>query len=346
MALLFIDGFDHYGNGANPVSFGKWGFTDYLPGNTKNDRVRTGTHSHYFGGVSDNMITKPLTASGGVIVGVAVNGNAPWSTGGNLIEIREGTTIHLAIGITVDGKLTVKLGGSTVLATGASALAATNWYYVEFKAIIADGTGGSYDLRVDGVPELTASGIDTRNGGTTGQWDRIRIAGIVGSNGTYLDDFYVCDTSGAAPYNTFLGLVKIETLYPQTDATAAGSNAGLTPSTGTDHGALVDETAPNSADYNSTSTVGVKDTYNYPPMTLTGVILGVQTNLYCNKSDAAARSVCAVVRSGGVDYDGANVSPLTTFSYLTTPFALNPNTSTPWTAATIAAIEVGMKVTV
>jgi hypothetical protein len=146
-------------------------------------------------------------------------------------------------------------------------------------------------VRIDGVTEvaLTASGVDTRNAGT-GLWDRVGLGCNSGSTTfTYYDDFYVCDTSGSAPRNTFLGPVtKVETLYPQTDGVAAGSNAGLTPSTGTDHGALVDETPPNQTDYNSSATVGAKDTYNYPSMALTGVILGIQTNLYCQKSDGRA----------------------------------------------------------
>jgi hypothetical protein len=166
------------------------------------------------------------------------------------------------------------------------------------------------------------------------------------SSVAFFDDVYVCDTNGAAPRNNFLGSVKIETLLPQTDAVSAGSNAGLTPSTGTDHGAMVDENPPNTSDFNSASTVGLKDTYQYPTMTLTGTVYGVQTNLYVNKSDAVARQVCAVVRPVSTDFDGANVSPTTSFIYFSEIRAQNPQTSADWLVSDITALQVGMKVTV
>jgi hypothetical protein len=341
MALLFFDGFDHYGAGADPAGMGKWGST--FSGFTQ-AFARTGTYSLRVSNSTYDAITKALPASGGVVVGCAVYPTVASTNTSDLLQVREGTTVHLALALTTGMQLVVKRG-ATVLATGTTVVPLTAWTYIELKATIHDTTG-SYEVRIDGVSEaaLTASGVDTRNVGTTGQWDRIRLGGISGAN-TYFDDVYVCDQSGAAPRNTFLGAVKVETLYPQTDAVAAGSNAGLTPSTGTDHGALVDEPTPNTTDYNSSPTVGLKDTYNYPSLTLTGSILGIQTNLYVAKSDTAPRTVCAVVRAGGVDYDGASVSPLTTFQYFTELRAQNPNTSADWTSSDITSLQAGMKVT-
>jgi hypothetical protein len=288
-------------------------------------------------------ITKTLPVSGNIaIVGIAARfGTAPSSIE-DVFEVREGTTVHVALSLNSSRQLVVRRG-TTTLATGTTVLALNNWYYLELKTAIHDTTG-TYEVRIDGVSEaaLTATGVDTNNAGTS-TWNNVLLYGAGAS--VYYDDFYVCDGSGAAPRNTFLGAVKVETLYPQTDAVAAGSNAGLTPSTGTDHGALVDENPANTSDYNSSPTVGLKDTYNYPSLTLTGTILGIQTNLYVAKSDAAVRQVCAVVRAGGVDYDGATVSPLTTFSYFSEVRAQNPNTSVDWTSSDIATLQAGMKVT-
>jgi hypothetical protein len=344
MALLFFDGFDHYGTNGNPVTLGKWASGGAGTPTAQPTAVRTGSHALSFPNQNYEVISKALPASGGVVVGFALYQVAASTNSSDLLQVREGSTVHLALAATT-GQLLVVKRGSTVLATGTTVLPLNSWTYIELKATIHDTTG-SYEVRIDGVSEaaLTASGVDTRNAGTTGQWDRIDVRGIVGGN-QYIDDLYVCDQSGAAPRNTFLGSVKVETLYPQTDAVAAGSNAGLTPSTGTDHGALVDETTPNTSDYNSSPTVGLKDTYNYPSLTLTGTILGIQTNLYMAKSDAVARQVCAVVRAGGIDYDGANVSPLTTFSYFSEVRAQNPNTAADWTSSDIASLQAGMKVT-
>jgi hypothetical protein len=340
MALLFLDGFDHIGTFGSSLPVAKWASSSGSNVEPSTTVARTGPCALRIGHGGNTIISRAFPASGGAVVGVALQMSAVASSAGDLIQIREGTTVHVAVGLTTAGLLTVKRG-STVLATGTTALAINSWYYLELKTVIHDTTG-TYELRIDGVPELgPTTGVDTNNAGATGQWDRLCLLSYSGSGYNYYDDVYVCDTSGATQ-NTFLGVCKIETLLPQT---GNGTNVGLTPSTPTDHGALVDENPPNTTDYNSSATVGAKDTYHYPSLALTGSILGIQTNLYVAKSDAAARTVCAVVRAGGTDYDGANVAPLTTFSYVTEVRALNPNTGLAWTAADITALEAGMKVT-
>jgi hypothetical protein len=338
MALLFYDGFDHYtADGATAGKYGVGGGGPIASG------ARTGVGSFRCLSTSSECTTKALTTSGGFIVGIAIYPGAASGGTTDLFQIREGaSTIHLALQLNSSMQLVVKRN-TTVLATGTTVIPLNAYTYVEFKGTIHDTTG-SYEVCIDTVSEaaLTATNVDTRNGGA-GTWDRVRICAWAGNS--FMDDFYVCDTSGSSPTNTFLGAVKVETLWPQTDAVSAGSNAGLTPSTGTDHGALVDETVGNTTDYNSSPTVGAKDTYQFPSQSIAGTVLGVQTNLFVAKSDAVARQVCAVVRAGGTDYDGASVSPTTTFLYYSEIRTLNPNTGVAWTTSDIASMQAGMKVT-
>ena len=338
MALLFFEGFDHYGNGSTIPTASKWGLVDTHSTlcNADSGSARTGLCGARISYAAE-MITQPFTVSGGVILGFAMRNRDSWNLK-EIFQIYESSTLHLSLVVDATGKLLVKRGDGTTLATGTTVLALNNWYYIELKATIHDTTG-SFTLKIDGTNELTASSQDTRNGGT-GVWDRIRLQGA-GSFNYDIDDIYICDTSGSAPWNDFLGNCKVDMLMPQT---GNGTNAGLTPSTGTDHGALVDENGPNTTDYNSSATVGTKDTYNYPSLALTGIILGIQTNLYAAKSDAGARTICAVVRAGGTDYDGAAVSPLTTYRYFTEVRQINPNTGVAWTSSDITALEAGMKI--
>ena len=343
MALLFYDGFDHYYSGS-PVAVGKWGASTSLTPTigVSAANARTGNGYLSLGASSYDLFSKPFpAASGGFIVGMAFYADSAFNGAANLLEIYEGaSTLHFAVSIETGGFIRAKRA-TTTLDTSVLVVPTLTWVYIEVKGTIHDTTG-SYEIRVDGTPHLSGSSQDTRNGGT-GVWDRFRVRSPAASG--RMDDVYLCDTSGPAPRNDFLGPVKVETLLPQTDAVAAGSNAGLTPSTGTDHGALVDEYPENTTDFNSGTTVGLKDTYNYPAPVLTGAVLGIQTGLYVSKSDAGARQVCAVVRTGGVDYDGANVSPGTTFQYVLEVRAQNPNTGVDWTTADITALQAGMKIT-
>jgi hypothetical protein len=345
MALLFIDGFDHSGTsgGIHATKYSSSGGTVSVVSSP----VRTGAGAAALGGATGGSLGKSAYSIGlgmPAILGFAVRFSL--LSADRICAFQESGTEHVGLALTAAGQLIVYRGTTaSVLGTSTTTLVVNTWYYLEFKAAVHDTTG-SYEVRIDGVPEatLTASGVDTRAAATgvlTGFF--IRGSGASGEK-FYFDDLYFCDGTGTIR-NSFLGPCKVETLLPQTDAVAAGSNAGLTPSTGTDHGALVDENPPNTTDYNSSPTVGLKDTYNYPSLALTGTVLGVQTDLYVAKSDAVARQVCAVVRAGGVDYDGANVSPLTTFSYFSEVRAQNPNTSADWTNSDLASLQAGMKVT-
>jgi hypothetical protein len=341
--LLFMDGFDHYGTAGDVVSLGKWGQIIGSLGlsiETVQTRVRTGLGSakNYYG--NDETVTKPLPASGGFVVGVAIYMTAQ-PQAYDWIRIKEGSVTHVSVAMTAGALVQVKCG-ATVLATGTTVLPLNAWTYVEFKGVIHD-TAGSFEIRVDGVTEISGNNVDTRNGGTTGQWDRVSLSVPATAWNCYFDDFYVCDQSGSIR-NDFLGPIRIETLMAQA---GNGTNVGLTPSFGTDHGALVDEVPPNANDYNGSAVVGAKDTYNLPSVQLTGGILGVQVNLHAAKSDVGLRKICAVVRTGALDYDGGDKTLLTTYTYASEVWAQKPGgPPTDWTATDVNALEAGMKVTV
>jgi hypothetical protein len=287
-----------------------------------------------------------LTFSGDPIWGIAafVVSSFGYVRGVCCIIDTDHATEHLTVTINTSGFLEVRRGGvaGTILATGTTPLTANTWYYIELKANIHDSTG-SYTLLLDGATELTASGVDTRNSGNG-------VAGGIkegfGSGADYwLDDWYVCDTSGSLN-NDFLGGVKIECVLPQTDAVAAGSNAGLTPSTGTDHGALVDETDANGdTDHNFSSTVGAKDTYNFPALALTGAVKCTHLRLFCRKTDTGDRQLTPVTRSAGTDYDGTPQVLTSVHGYTVREIReTDPATGVAWLVSGINSAEFGAKI--
>ena len=338
MALLFMDSFDHYGVGANVVK--KWDAYANAVGLTTS--ARTGTHAMnlYY----NDFLTKVLNPPGDVfIVGFALRMPILGTAGlNNIIQFQEGGTIHVAVDINASGFLVVKRDTTTLATATTHPIVANSWFYIEVKVVIHDTTG-SVTVHVDGVEPTfsgAVTGIDTRNGGT-GVMDRIVMNGSPYSPYGLVDDLYICDDSGSVN-NNFLGICAIEQLLPST--ATPGTHGDFTPSTGTDHGALVDETTPNDdTDYNSSVTVGHQDSYNYPSLVLTGSILGIQTNLYARKTDAGARTIAPIVRTASTTTPGAAVAPLTTYRYFPQVWETKPAGGA-WTEAEINALEVGMKI--
>jgi hypothetical protein len=128
---------------------------------------------------------------------------------------------------------------------------------------------------------------------------------------------------------------------------ADGANTALTPSTGTAHAALVDDNPANDdTDYNQSSNVGDKDTYDMAALSGNWAsIKAVQVLMEARKDDAGARSICSVTRSGGTDYDGAAQGLTTSYMYYTEILQNDPATSAAWAnKAAVDAAEFGMKV--
>lgn len=336
MALLFMDGFDHYAT----ADIAKKGWTI---SNAPTIGAAIGRRGG--GGLSlatTGTITKTLPSTyTTLIVGTAYanNGNGADRP---IISLMDTATTHIAVQRNTTTNFLSILRGATVLATGTTAMAFGAFNYIELSATISD-TVGAYTLKINGVIELTASGIDTRNGGNASvNGVQLSTTSNTGTNSIY-DDFYICDTSGAAPNNDFLGDCRIDTIYPTSD----GNYSDYTPSTGTSHFALVDETAPNTTDYNSGGTVGHRDSYGMGDLAALSsqTVYAVQVNAAALKDDAGARSIATMVRSSTTNSDGSGVAISTSQQYVSQIFPLNPNGSVAWTETTVNAMEAGTTVT-
>jgi hypothetical protein len=121
----------------------------------------------------------------------------------------------------------------------------------------------------------------------------------------------------------------------------AGTHQGWTPLTGTDHGAMVDESAPDGDTTYNTASAAATDSYLHSALTLTGAINGVQVNPYWRKTDAGTCTARTIVRTGGTTYPGTTQSPLTTYSVMPEVVERNPNTAADWLAAAVNAAEFG-----
>lgn len=326
--LIFIDSADHYTTNAGFLK--KWTSGTNPVGSAGNGR--NGTQSIRY--VSSSPFYKTIPSQSTYIVGFALRSSS--TSGYTVISFQESSTTHVDVRMVSGGQLQVTRNG-TVLATGTTALLTNVYYYIEFKANIHSSTG-SYTLKINEVVELTASGVNTRNGGS----GIINMVLFGGGGGTTvdIDDVYFCDTTGSTN-NDFLGDIKIESLTPTSDSTPLT----WAPSTGSTHYNLLDEVPPNDdTDYVTTSGVNFDDVFGFSNLTtVSGTVLGVQINTYDRKTDAGGVNILHLMRIGGIVYTGLQFAQQDTYIYHSGIIEKNPGTVADWTIADVNNAEFGIR---
>jgi hypothetical protein len=340
MTLRFFDGWDHY---ATADAAEMWSAFD---GTSSGQSIASGAGRRGGNGWTCNTTGRGLTiaipSTSTVILGFALNMGAAPASAMNIVELREVSTLHIALRINTDLSVSV-LRNTTVLGTSASGvITATGFCYVELKTLINDSTG-TYEVRVNGGSVLSGTGADTRNSGTSGV---ITVASILFARGGQIfDDFYICDGAGSVN-NDFLGDRRVDAYFPSANGNSSQMVGSDTDST--DNYLLVDETSPNDdTDYVQSDVLNNKDTYTFQNMVHTpSSISGVMALANAKKDDAGTRSIAIVTRSGGADYDGSSHALSTSYTYYRDILETDPATSAAWSLSGFNNAEFGPKVAV
>lgn len=357
--LLYLDSFDHY---VTADLAEKWTTTGSVNGGSVTISSATGRRSsnslRLSCGTSTNATfwaQKGLTPSDATaVVGFAIGVPAGMigASGIAIASLRDVAVAQLTLRLNQDLSLSVIRGpqaGGTVLGTSsAGALAAGVVAYLEWKALI-HLSAGTVEVRVNGVSlaGVNLTGQNTRNTATAqytsvivGHFESIINTCNGAARDLDVDDLYVCDGSGAAPWNTFLGDCRVDPRVP----TAAGATTGWTPSTGANW-QNVDDAAPNDdTDYNTAASAGVTDTFVVQDAPVVGAtIYGIQHCLSMKKTDAGVCTVAPVIRHAGVDNVGAALAPGTTYAYGLQIAATNPGTGAAWVEADFNNAEFGYR---
>lgn len=335
MSLLFIDGFDHY---ATADLAKKWTTVSFTPTIVPAGGRRGGGALVATG--SSHSVQKTIALQTGLVWGSAVLfTTAPTSTR-EIMRFMDVATSQIQLQINTNMTISV-MRGSTTLGTTTVAAPIGSWVYLELKVVFSQ-TVGTYELRLNGVNILSATGVDTCNSATVGA--NVLYVGSSGTGGPSpnFDDMYLLNLSGSTN-NDFLGDCRVDTIYPTSDGTYSAG----TPSAGSTHYVLVDENPPNTSDYIDLSAVSDRDSYgmgNLDALTAS-TVYGVQVNAAVWKDDAGAKSAAAMVRSGSTNADGASTALGTSQLYVSQIFEQNPAAAAAWTEATVNSMEAGVVVT-
>lgn len=341
MAMLFMDSFDHYLTAERLL---KWTGNRSNACSISTGTPRLGPQCLLVGTqTSGQGIFKTLpTSYSTLVVGFAINFATTQSGDLAFFYFGDGGSDQMRLNINSSHQIQVQRGDGTTLATASPTLSIGVYYYIEFK-VTFHGSTGAYELRIGEANVASGSGVDTT---TTANNSANRISFQSNTNnGFRVDDLYVCDTSGSAPTNDFLGDVRIESIFPNGNGNSSqfdGSDGNST-----DNYLLVDDTTDPDDDttYVQSPDVGDKDTYAYGNVTPTaGTVYGVQQIPYARKTDAGTRSIVSVSRLSGTEVDSATKTLTTSYAYYPDISEAKPGGGV-WTISDVNSAEFGYKVT-
>lgn len=222
------------------------------------------------------------------------------------------------------------------------------WHDIQMK--VGLGLDGYVQVKCDGEIIIDLTHIDVKPGGppALGQgygFDtiRYRIGQDTGVTEYWIDDFVLHRiTDAVAPYNDYLGNVRVGTTLPnatgdETDFTPVGAVQNWQAVTA-DYDMTVTDTT-----YVETDTVGDFDLYNFQANVPARAIFGVQLTCFYRQTDAIQLFSKNLLKTGGTIYEGVERGVAQTYVSRWTNWDLNPSTTVSWTNTDLADIQAGPK---
>lgn len=364
MAILWCDGFDHYGGDVNKLADGSWAQvdSDFLLSSTE---ARTGTYSLRgpTSGTSNDVARRvlggPKTAVG---VGFAVfysflpiiNDTAV------MVDLRDnGNKPNISLVCQSTGDLAVFRGdpisGTKLAQTSDQPIVANAFQHVEIQSV-PSATVGSVEVRVNGVARISISSINTVASASElstfstdadADFSQVgfpgkRFSGSLPNTGDFLiyyDDLYAYDFDG--PYNnSWQGDRRVFTLFPnadtaQADWTPVGAASGFQAI----DDPLSDGTYLTAGIPGSPSELRSDFDLDALPES-TGLISAVELVNRVQKNEAGNADIVAGIISGANESDG-EVHPLNpVFTYHSDVFQFDPASGASFTPAEINALKI------
>lgn len=240
MAIVYQDGFDHYGDvftdaSATGARFLQSRWAGVLGGANTGPAyppsiARTGAGALAVVGSSGTTFTSSGGEKGARLVlpstyseilihfAIYLLGGLPVDNGGDGIALHDaGNNFLCGLKVLANGSLSfINAAGAELGNTGALSVNANNWRHIQLRVKVS-ATVGVVEVWVDNVQEMN---LTAQNTGTTniGQLQFIcRRTGFF----NYFDDLVVADASGARN-NTLMGDLRVATTYPIADTVQAG----------------------------------------------------------------------------------------------------------------------------
>lgn len=350
MALLWCDGFDHYGADENNLLDGVW--AEVSSGMVLDaSNPRTGTHAlrHPGGTTNGNNIARRVFGAGLTTVGFGhafYLENLPAQNDRvGIAQFRDiNNNAQISIQVLTTGAVRVVGAGTAnrldgpVIATSDDAVV-TAGAYQHFECMVTiDDTAGAVEVRINGTTVIAVTDVDTKQ---TAESDVRQVTfGKYGALTTsapemWFDDVFCWDTSGSQN-NDFIGDRRVITLFPNEDTAQADWSVVDGASPPGEGYEAIDEADPDDDDsYIATDTVGHVSEFeleNVPADIVT--ISAIQLVNRMRKDDAGTCNVQASLVTGGspeAEANGADRPITEIYTYWQDVIELDPDSAAPWT---------------
>lgn len=226
------------------------------------------------------------------------------------------------------GQLIARCGSTILATTQPDTFRNGVWHHLQWYVKIGGPGQGATAVRLDGVstPIIDLQGVPTQNtSDPMAQW--------FGIGRTDVSEVIINDATGT-DNNSWPGDVRIDTIQPAAD----GSITGWMPSAGARY-ECVRDVPTSTTNYIESAVPGDIATFQFSLPT--GTIQAVQAVLYGMKTDAGARSVAALIRSGGQNFEGTPRNLPDSWVFESEIWERDPATGNLWLPA--QQMEAGIK---
>jgi hypothetical protein len=342
VTLPFVESFDHYN-----IETSKWMIAGAGSAiNLTNSGIsRTGIGCCLLTQISGPQLLFPPLAR--VVFGGAFYPNGAPAVQGDFGQIYDVRSINegvsqVRIGMYTDGTLVVKNDNDPVAIVIASSAAGVinpaAYNYIEVDAQIA--ASASVTVKVNNTVVIDVSGVRTRVPGTSAVVNQFELKAIGGVTTGRHDDFYIRDPKAIGQGLAFYGPIRVRVAVAVSDSTPLL----WTPSTGTDHFAMVDEIPPDDGTtYVSGDTPNQIDQYLYG---ISGISNGASIPVVQHSMDAAL--VGGGSRALGSSCGGivtGDVQVTSVYNMVIVPYELDPVTGLAWVVNDLSVRPFGPAVT-
>lgn len=357
MALQWMDEFNSYGGSTTRMRDGLYADTNNASLVADPDPSAGGAYCLRCSGIGQGAQgrTRKVLSSGQETVGVALRlwmSTLPPSNDISAVPIvfrnNQNSTL-VSVWINSVGAILVRLnqsteGGTVLASTPGPVLVAHAWQHIEAK-VKFHATEGTVEVRVEGVPVIVEEGLNTL-GSIAGPCAQIvqldDKAGTSEGMTWYIKDYVIWDGTGD-DINDFIGTCSVMRL-----AVTADTAFNWTASSGATGFNLIDEAAPDDADYisaNDTPPAASVFALADLPEEIVG-IRGIMMLGRMRKSDSGDANIQMSMLSDGEVADGADRPITTAFTYWYDIIHNDPNTGNPWTNASLNAATIQVDRTV